>query len=167
MTLSVKPNRNEILELIGSIILATQETERSLKLIQSFTNNTESSLSSALLRHKKLSKQTFGQLVGEFKASSVFTSNDIIAQLDLLVNRRNNVVHHFHETFSSDLVSGNTNNVILALREHQTEISALRDMLGQMALRLFEAIRDTTFKDTPEFADMDAVCSALQKNVAI
>lgn len=55
--------QSEILELIGAIVLSTQDAEKYLKVVLPFVASKDPSLSAALSRHDKLEKRTFGELL--------------------------------------------------------------------------------------------------------
>lgn len=166
MAESIQVRRSEVLELIGAIVLSTQDVERYMKLLLPFLNSKDPSLSVALARHDKLRKRKFGELIRNFVDSTTSDSRNYAQHLDSLVDQRNRIVHHFNETYGQKLRSGEAKDVIAALRAQLTNVDAFRDGLAQMALHLLEAMRDTVFQDTPEHQDIARLCAALRRHVA-
>jgi hypothetical protein len=78
-------------------------------------NGADSRLGSALKRHEKLRRRPLGELVGSFVKSTSTDSQDFAEHLAEVVDIRNNVVHHFDETFGLLIAAGNRREVIVAL----------------------------------------------------
>jgi len=159
--------KNEILELIGAIVLSAQEAEQYLKAILPFMTSQDPSLSGALARHDKLKMRTLGEVVGKFLDSSTSHTPDLASRLHELVTTRNKIVHHFGETYGAQLRSGQLQLVADSLRAQLVGIDAFKQTLEQTALHLFEVIRDTTFDDTPEYQAMADLCASFRRRVAI
>ncbi|KGQ20771.1 hypothetical protein LF41_1311 [Lysobacter dokdonensis DS-58] len=68
------------------------------------------------------------------------------------------MVHHFAETYGKQLKDGDVEGVITALRTIRANAKALEQAVEGLALRLMEALRDITYRGTPEFDDFDALC---------
>jgi hypothetical protein len=164
-TIEPSPSK-EILELIGSIVLATQEVERHLKFVLPFTDSQDPSLGGALARREKLEKVTLGSLVGQFVDASKSDSPNFAQHLATLVEKRNQIVHQFGETYGEQLRSGDSQQVISLLRAHLANVKSLGATLEQLVLRLSEAMRDITFRDTPEQKSMCDLCEAFRERVA-
>lgn len=157
----------EILELIGAIVLSTQEAEKFLKIILPFMNPEYSSMSGVLKRADELKLRTFGALKQEFVESSTFISDDFQRHLSILVERRNNIVHHFHENYSQNQRNTGVADTVAALSEQLNDVNAFRDALTHMSLQLLDALRETTFRNTPECQELGEICDALRKKVGI
>jgi len=164
---SSSQHKKEILELIGSIVLSAQESEQYLKAILPFTNSQDPSLSGALARYEKLKKRTLGEVVRKFLDSSTSYTPDLASRLDELVTMRNQIVHHFNETYGAQLRSGQTQAVADSLRAQLVGIDAFKQGLQHTALQLFEAIRDTTFDGTAEYRAMADLCASFRRRFAI
>ena len=156
----------QLLELIGAIVLSTQDAERYLKAILPFTDSQDISIGGVLSRHEKLKKRTFGDLVGKFVDSSTPGSAGFKEHLAHLVDRRNQIVHHFPEAYGEQLRSGHSQQVIDSLRVLLANVDAFRSALERAALQLFEAMRDTTFLGTAEYQEMDDLCALFRQRVA-
>ncbi|WP_036165465.1 hypothetical protein [Noviluteimonas dokdonensis] len=150
--------RTEILELVGAIVLSAQSSEHYLKAILPFTHTKDPSLAGALARAEKLKRRTLGDLVGKLVDASTSKSDHFEADLANLVDDRNRVVHHFAETYGKQLKDGDVEGVITALRTIRANAKALEQAVEGLALRLMEALRDITYRGTPEFDDFDALC---------
>ncbi len=156
---------SRLLELIGAIVLSTQDAERYLKAILPFTDSQDPSISGAMSRHEKIKKRTLGDLVGKLVDSSTSTSAGLEQHLADLVERRNQIVHHFHETYGEQLRSGHSQQVAVSLEALLSDVDTLRRALEQMALQLFEAVRDITFVGTPEYQKMDELLASIRRRV--
>ncbi len=165
MEISTQTSNSKLLELIGAIILSTQEAEKYLKVIIPFTDAQDSSIRAALLRYEKIKKRTFGELVGKLVDSATSKSDGFEQHLAQLVYHRNQIVHHFGETYGGQLRSGQAQQVIDSLRSLRASIDVFRKALAQLALHLYEAMRDTTFYGTPEYDDMKNLCALLRGRV--
>jgi len=150
-------------ELIGAIVLEAQSAEKWLKAILPFSESQCSSLGDALSQHTKNKKRTLGSLVRGFAESATSEEDDFEQHLAHLVECRNQIVHHFGETYGEQLRSGQSKEVVDSLRTLLANIKVFRIALQQIALLLFEAMRDTTFIDTPEYKNMDKLCSELRR----
>jgi hypothetical protein len=166
MAISSQPIKAQLLELIGAIVLSTQDAEKYLKAIIPFTDSQDPSIRGALSRHEKLKKRTLGDLVGKFMGTATSENAELEKHLAHLVDQRNKIVHHFSETYGEQLRAGESQLVIDSLRLLLVNIEAFRSTLEQMAILLFEAIRDTTFLGTPEYKDMDDLCATFRLRVA-
>ena len=161
-----RSTKGELLELVGAIVLSTQDAEMYLKFILPFTDSNDPSISSALARHAKLKKRTFGDLVGKFVGSSTSESLALAQHLANLVDQRNRIVHHFGETYGSQLRSGDSQQVIVSLQTLQANVDGFRVALEQAALNLLETLRDVTFSGTPEYEDYANLCALFRQRVA-
>ena len=165
MSDSPQPHDN-ILQLIGAIVLSAQQVEQTLKAILPFTDSQDPSFSGVKARNKKLKMRTLGDLIGKFLDSSTFHTVDFDSQMEVLVNTRNQIVHHFGETYGAQLGSGETQQVADSLRAQLADIEQFKKALQHVALHLFEAIRDTAFYGTPEYQDMATFCASFRRRVA-
>src|SRR4051812_15012761 len=116
MTKTKLPIDPEIFRLIGEIVLSTQDAEKYLKIILPFAKSEDSSVAGVLARLEKLSKGTFGGLITKFVETTTSNSNQLEQHLTGLVNRRNQLVHHFGEAYGDALRLGNHEKVIDSLR---------------------------------------------------
>ena len=155
----------QLLELIGAIVVSTQDAERYLKVILPFTNAQDPSLSGAISRREKLKKRTLGDLVGTLVDSSTQNSERLKQHLTYLVEQRNRVIHHFGETYGQQLRSGNSHQVLESLKVLLANVDAFRAAMEEMALRLFEAMRDTTFHGTPEYEEFAELCATFRRSL--
>jgi hypothetical protein len=163
---SSQPIKQELQALVGAVVLSTQDAERYLKAILPFVDAQDPSLGAALERHGKLKNSTFGGLVTKFKDASTSDSPGFADHLASLVESRNQIVHHFSETYGERLRAGQVEDVLLSLRTLLANVDVFRDLLEKMTLLLFEAMRDTTFQGTPEFQEMDEACVAFRQTIA-
>lgn len=152
-------SKNEILELVGAIVLCTQEAEHWLKAILPFTDSQDPSFTAALARHKKLKRRSLGELMDKFMSSSTDQSFDAAEHLKALVNRRNQIVHHFVETFGPDLRAGKRALVKTELRTHLANIEGLSKGLEETAFALFEAMAEYFADDSPEYRELAERCA--------
>ena len=166
MAISAQPMNSQLLELIGAVVLSTQDAERCLKAILPFTDSDDPSIAGALMRHEKLKKRTLGDLVGRFVSKAHSKSDGLERHLASLVDRRNEIVHHFSDVYGQQLRDGDSKQVIATLRLLLADINAFRHALEQVVLLQFEAIRDTAFIGTPEHKEMDDICSTFRLRVA-
>lgn len=166
MATSEHPLEPQVLELIGAIVLSTQDAERYLKVILPFCKAEDPSITGALVRHDKLQRRPLGELVGKFVDSFTVESPEFERHLADLVERRNQIVHHFTETYGEQMRSGKSKQVIESLRVLLGNVNGFRNALQQTALHLFEAIRDTSFINTPEYEDMNDACASLRRQIA-
>jgi hypothetical protein len=166
MPTTSRSTKSELLELVGAIVLSTQDAEMYLKLILPFTDSIDPSVSGALARHEKLKKRTFGDLVVRFLDSSTSDSLALSKHLEDLVDQRNRIVHHFGATYGAQLRSGETSHVIGSLQTLQANVEGFRAALEQAALRLLETLRDVTLSDTPEYQDYANLCASFRQRIA-
>ena len=159
-------DRDEILRLIGSIVLTSQDAERYLKIVLPFTGDGEPDLGKQLARHEKLKKRMLGLLVGDLVESSTSESLDFAQHMAKLVHSRNQIVHHFNATYREQLSSGATDEVITSLREVLANLANLRSVTEQMALVVLEGLRDVTFANTPEYEQMATLCASFRQQIA-
>jgi len=153
--------------LVGSIGLECQDAARTLKAILPFLNNNDDpSLSAALKKHERLKKKTLGELAGMFVDSTTSESLDFAKHMAYLVATRNQVVHHFNETYGQKLTSGATQEVFDSLETLLANLRILRTTTEQIALAIFEGLRDFTFKDTPQHHQMADLCARLRERFA-
>ena len=159
-------DNERILQLVGAIVLTCQDTERYLKLTLPFLSSDDDSLGAALRRHEKLKRRTLGELVGNLTDSSSSDSLDFAKYLEQLVNTRNQIVHHFNETYEVRIASGGQKEVIASLESQLTNLRGLRATTEQLALFVLEGLRDVTFHNTPEYEQMAALCATFRQRVA-
>jgi hypothetical protein len=156
----------EIQQLIGAIVISAQEAEQYLKMILPFTNSQGQSISGVLERNGELKKGTLGKLVGQFLDSHTSHTSDFVSRLKQIVTERNQIVHHFGETYGERLRSGQVELVADSLRAQLAGINAFNEALQNTALHLFEAVRDTTFNGTPEYQLMADLCASIRSRVS-
>jgi len=163
---TVQYSRREIRELIGAIVLTTQELERYLKFIVPFTNTDDASWEGLMKRMSRSQKQTFGELLGKLLKAS--TSNDPNWQADCerIIKFRNNVVHHFQETFGKAYGEENFTEVASELRSHLNEVFELRNILINLSVQILDILKQTTLKNMAKFDDIDKLIGKLNERVA-
>ena len=115
MSSSSQPDNERILRLVGAIVLVSQDAERYLKITLPFIAAEDSSLGASLKRHEKLKKRTLGELAGKFVDSTTSDSLDFAKHMAYLVATRNQVVHHFNETYGVQLNAGSYQEVFDSL----------------------------------------------------
>jgi len=155
-----------ILRLVGGIILTSQDAERYLKFVLPFLSSSDPNLSAALAKMEKLQKRMLGQLVGDFVDSTTSDSLDFAQHMARLVASRNQVVHHFNETYGAQLEVGAAADVISSLRTLQGNLTIFQSTTEQVALVLLEGLRDITFVNTPEYEQMAKLCASFRQRVA-
>ena len=132
-----------------------------------FLNNSDDpSLGTALKKHERLKKKTLGELAGMFVDSTTSESLDFAKHMAYLVATRNQIVHHFNETYGQKLTSGATQEVFDSLETLLANLRILRSTAEQIALVIFEGLRDVTFKDTPEHKEMVDLCARMRERFA-
>ena len=165
---SLSQSDNEkLLHLIGAIVLTCQDVERHLKITLPFLNSDDPNLGAALKRLEKLKKRTLGELVGKLIDSSTSESLDFAQHLNNLVVSRNQIVHHFNETYGSQINAGAYQDVIVSLQVILANLNGLRFELQQLALFVCEGLRDVTFYNTPEYEEMATLCAYFRQRVEI
>ena len=135
---------NGYIELIGAIVLVTQDIEHHLKFLIPYMGTDEREVERKLASRSKLSKQTFGQLVGAFVQNSSFGSDRDLEHFEHLINFRNEIVHHFSKTYGPQIESGKIDDVINTLRTHLININQFRDALIQISELIVESISDSS-----------------------
>lgn len=160
-----QPENDKILRLVGAIILTSQDAERYLKATLPFTNSEDPSLGAALKRHDKLKRRPLGELAGKFVDATTSDTLDFAQHLAQLVAGRNEVAHHFNETYGAKLAEGKHQEVVAALEALLLNLKAFRSSLEQLALVLFESLRDVVYGGTPEYEQMAALCASFRKRV--
>lgn len=151
--------------MVGAIILTSQDAERYLKAILPFTNSEDPSMGAALKRHDKLKRRPLGELAGKLVEATTSDTLDFAEHLAQLVAGRNQVAHHFNETYGAKLAAGLQQEVIGALEALLVNLRAFRAALEQLALALFEAMRDVVYRGTPQYKQMAALCASFRKRV--
>ena len=154
-----------LLRLIGAIVLASQEAEHYLKVTLPFIGYDDENLSSYLKRIEKLKKEPLGGLAGKFVAQTNSHSTDFPGHIANLVATRNQIVHHFNETYGELLNAGAHQAVFDSLETLLTNLKSFRAVLEQLALTLFEAMRDYTFRDSKHFEEFAALCATFRARV--
>ena len=166
MSSSSQPDNERILRLVGAIVLVSQDAERYLKITLPFTDSNDPSLGASLKRHEKLKKRTLGDLTGKFLDSSTSDSLEFAQHMAYLVATRNQVVHHFNETYGAQLSAGAYQEVFDSLETLLANLKIFRSVVEQLALVVFEGLRDATFRDTPEYEQMAALCASFRARIA-
>ena len=166
MTVVSQSDKDEILRLVGSIVLVSQDVERYLKHVLPYMGNGEPTVSAQIARHEKLKKRMLGLLVGELVDSTTSDSLDFSQHMARLVHTRNQVVHHFNETYAQQLSSGSVGEVADSLRTILANLTSFRSVTEQMMLIVLEGLRDVTFANTPEQDQMAEICSTFRQRLA-
>ncbi len=159
-------DNERILQLVGAIVLTSQDVEHCLKVALPFVASKDASLGAALRRHEKLKRRPLGDLVGSLTQASSLEPPDLKQYLAQLVDDRNRLVHHFNETYGQSLATGNYKDVIASLEAQLVGLRSFRTGTEQLALFVMEALRDITFRNTPEFEQMASICASFRQRVA-
>ena len=159
-------DNDRVLRLVGGIVLTSQEAERYLKIILPFLGSDDPNLGSALRKGEKLQKKMLGQLVGHFVDSTTSDSLDFAQHMARLVASRNEVVHHFNDTYGAQLQAGDLASVFASLQTLLSNLTIFRSTTEQIALVILEGLRDVTFANTPEYDQMAELCSSFRQRVA-
>ncbi len=152
-------------ELIGEIVLTTQEVECHLKFLNPYMGKDEQEVTLKLVKNKNYKQQTFGQLVGAFLQNSKFDSASSKEHLKHLIQVRNQLIHHFSEIYGPQIESGNIGNVISDLETHLTNINYFRSALTQVALLLAESLCDSRMDSSPELDQLRKMIEELRLRV--
>lgn len=162
---SPQSHNERILRLVGAIVLASQDAEGYLKVALPFLKSGDPGLGAALKRAEKIRRQTLGQLTGMFVEASSSDSPDFPGYLERVVEARNQVVHHFNEIYGPKIASGAAEEVVAALEAKLDALRGWRAATEQLALAVLEALRDNTFRHTPQYEQMVAICDSLRRRV--
>jgi hypothetical protein len=166
MSTASQPDMEKTLRLVGAIVLVSQDAERHLKIILPFIGTPENpSLSAAIQQREKLKNRPLGPLAKKFVDSTSTDSLDFATHMNYLVDTRNLVVHHFFETYGTRLSAGNHQEVFDSLDTLLGDLKNLLSMLEQVALVVFEGLRDVTFRDSPQYEQMAELCASFRKRV--
>lgn len=166
MTITQRSDNEKILMLVGAIVLASQDAERYLKLALPFVKSEDPSLGAVLQRVEKLKKRTLGELTGKFVKASTSDSPDFAQLMEDLVATRNQVVHHFDETYGAQISSGAHQDVLDSLKTVLDHLKSYRAVLEQLTLVVLEGLRDVTFRETAEYSQFSDLCAAFRSRVA-
>lgn len=159
-------DNKRLLQLVGEIVLTSQEIEHCLKVTLPFVKSKDASLGAAIIRHEKLKKRSLGELAKILTKSSSSDSLGFEQYLEKLVNSRNQIVHHFHDTYGPKIAAGRHKEVIASLETQLEDLRNCRAEMQKMALFVIEALRDITFHGTPEYDQMAAACESFRQRVA-
>lgn len=154
-----------ILQLVGAIVLTSQDAERYLKAALPFTNSEDPSIEAVLKRQGKLKRRPLGELAGKLVDATTTDSVHFAEYLAALVNGRNQVAHHFNETYGAKLAAGQQQAVIESLQALLLNLKAFRSSLEQMVLALFECLRDVVYQGTPQYKQMAELCASFRARV--
>jgi hypothetical protein len=92
-----------IQQLVGAIVLISQDAERYLKITLPFLGPSATPHKDISKQIEALKKRTLGELTGKFVDSATSESLDFARHMAYLVSTRNKVVHHFNETYGAQL----------------------------------------------------------------
>lgn len=157
-----KSNLNDnqrVVYVTGAIVLCCQQIELLLKYIVPHLAQGDSNLSSVLLRHAKLERRPLGDVAGKFVEGLEGDAEHLRAYVQRVVDRRNELVHHFTQRYGDLLRAGNHGQVLGVLRQQHEDAVGLMRLLSELAVHLSEALRDTTFAGTDEYAEFSEVCA--------
>jgi hypothetical protein len=166
MSRSSQLDIERVLRLVGEIVLVSQDAERYLKITLPFVSSEDPSLAASLKRHEKLKKRTLGELTGKFVDSATSDSIDFARHMAYLVATRNQVVHQFDETYGAQLNAGSYQEVFDSLETLLVNLKIFRSVVEQLALSVFEGLRDITFHGTPEYEQMASICALFRARIA-
>lgn len=165
MSSSPRSDTQKILQLIGAIVLVSQDAERYLKITLPFIGPAAAPHREITKQLERLQKRTLGDLTGKFVDSTNSHSLDFAQHMDYLVDTRNKVVHHFCETYGAQLNSGAHQEVINVLATIHANLKGFRSVLEQIALVVLEGLREVTFRDTPEYEQFAMLCASFRQNI--
>ncbi|WP_460971686.1 hypothetical protein, partial [Novilysobacter erysipheiresistens] len=80
---------------------------------------------SVIQRHQGLRRRSLGEVVKRFLANVTVTEGSVAhleSYFQLLLDRRNNVVHHFFEVYGADLEAGKHTEVLASLAKLHGEL---------------------------------------------
>lgn len=147
----MKNQNTELRELIGSIVLSTQQVEQLLKFSIPFIGTDDRSWDEVLKQFNSSKKHTFGQLVGHYSKLARFDdSGDYEKHLESLVQKRNGIVHHFSELYSPTIEAGNVESVIDELKQHLRNLTYFMDAQFQLVSQLLRLLCDVNFENSPD-----------------
>jgi len=147
---------------VGAIVLRCQEIERLLKFVVPFTSGGSPTWPEIFARLDDLARNTLGEIAGKFVDT---TSGDVEAfkvYVKELVNRRNDVVHHFGTKYGARLAAGRHGEVLAELRQLYRDTAALLQALREMTADIMEATRDTLYVGTDDYEGFAAMCSDMR-----
>ena len=154
-----------IQQLVGSIVLISQDAERCLKLTLPFLGASATPHENITKQLDALQKRTLGELTGKLVDSVTSDSLDFAQHMAYLVSTRNKVVHHFNETYGAQLGSGAHSEVIASLATYRRNLKGFRSVLQQISLLVFEGLRDVTFQGTPEYEQFAQLCATFRQHI--
>jgi len=160
-----RSDNERILILVGAIVLISQDAERCLKLALPFVKSDDPSLGAALKRAKKLEKRTLGELTGKFVDASTSDSPGFAQDMAYLVATRNQIVHHFKETYGAQIESGAHQDVIDSLETALANLNNYRSVLDQLVLAVLEGLCDVTFRGKSECSQIAELCASIRARI--
>lgn len=147
---------------VGRNLIRGQSLEVGLKTLLPFINigDAPHCLHGLGERHAQLAKTTLGQLVKSFYEVAKCEDGSLQALIERVLNDRNNLVHHFHETLGRDaLTRDGCNRIIAALDDQFEAIKLVEEIVTEILQQLLRAIRDITFQGTPDYEDIASLCA--------
>ena len=157
---------NDTILRLGAIVLTCQDVERNLKITLPFVTSEDPSLGAALMRLEKLGKRTLGELAGKLMDSSSSDPPNFSQHVECLVNRRNQVLHHFNEAYGSQMCTGSQSDVIASVRTLLADLTEFRSLAEKLARFVLEGLRDVTFLNTPEYEQMASLRASFRQRVS-
>jgi hypothetical protein len=121
---------------IGLVVLASQELETHLKLVVALSSGVPDG--DVISLHGKLQRRSLGEVVKRLLANAEVVQGspeDLQRYFEQLLDRRNRIVHHFFQTYRTELAAGNESAVL-------GDLAALHGELREVT-RAFESINRT------------------------
>ncbi|PCI54479.1 MAG: hypothetical protein COB36_09940 [Alphaproteobacteria bacterium] len=162
----MKGQNQKVRELVGAIVLTTQDVEQKLKFVTPFISSGNTTMDDMLAHMDKIQKQTFGYLVGRFLENSKSETDDFEEHCKNLIGIRNGVVHHFSEIYGAEIKAGKSESVIVTLQRHLTNITYFRDSLAQLAAEILDSLCNITFRNSPDLKHFEELRKELELSVA-
>lgn len=147
---------------VGRNLIRGQSLELGLKSLLPFIDigNASHCLQGLAQRHALIAKTTLGQLVKSFFEVAKCEDGSLQVLVERVLKDRNNLVHHFHETLGSDvLTQEGCKRVIATLDDQFVAIKSVERMVTDILQELLRTLRDTTFGSSPDRDDIVRLCA--------
>ena len=164
MTVELALAQKEVMANVGRNIVMFQVMEAVLKTLTPFMAAPGMiELNGIIERQEKSSKQMLGLVVKDFLKKFRLDQSELRAQFEELLEGRNRLVHHFSQQYGSELqTSAGCENIIRELKKQYQVVHAFASMLEGLRAALLDGLCETTFRGTPEYEEMRAMCTELK-----
>ncbi|QDA56477.1 hypothetical protein [Thermomonas aquatica] len=129
---------NKIAHNLGVIVLASQEIESTLKFLTSVLGEDENY--SVMQRYNRIKKKPLGEMTTLFASKAERGGREVKKLLKKYVNIRNEVVHHFVETYSKELTSGDKQAIVFDLASRALKLQSIAGQLKVFAAQVADTI---------------------------